>query len=152
MKIYSFDKTKLKRIDNLYDIFEKNIIYSRDINLFKYIIPKEHDMRLDLISKEIYGSSDYIEELMLINNIMSPYSVKEGQEIYFCPYEQLNVLYTKDDMLENNDIRENILKAAQPKRRATGDNLLPTNIKPKNIKQVTIDTKNRKIKIMNSFK
>jgi len=150
MKIYSFDINTIKLKDKLFNIFQKNIQHSTNIQLYKYIVPREYEMRLDLISNRIYGSSNYVEELMVINNIISPYSVKENQEIYYCSANNLDYLYVKDD-IEDDDIRENIIQASQPnKKRET--NKIPTTLQPKNIKQVTIDTKNRKIKIMNSFK
>jgi len=153
MKIYSFDIKKLNKDDkNLFDIFEKNIQYNKSITLYMYLIPREQEMRLDLISKALYGSTGYIEELMVINNIMSPYSLKENQMIYYCNENDMGFLYTKDDLKENDKIRESII-AASNKGKSKGDNnKTPTTLKPKNINQVTIDNKNRKISIMNSFK
>lgn len=150
MNIYSFDKKTLKRENNLYDIFEKNIQYSREVPLYKYIVPKEYEMRLDLVSKKLYGSSDYTEELGIINEIINPYSIKENQDIYYCKLEDMSSLYVQDDLKEDNEIRDKVIKAATKK--GSEERFLPTTVKPKNIKQVTIDTKNRKIKIMNTFK
>lgn len=158
MNIYSFDISPLKIKDKLYNIFQKNIQYSTEIQLFTYLVPREYEMRLDLISKRIYGSSNYVEELMVINNIINPYSVKENQEIYYCDRNSLNALYVKDDLEDTDDIREKIIKASQSNNKSSNNknnetqNKIPTTLKPKNIKQVTIDTKNRKIRIMNSFK
>jgi len=151
MNIYSFDISSLKLKDKLFNLFQKNIVYNIEIQLYTYIVPREYEMRLDLISKRIYGSSNYVEELMVINNIINPYSVKENQEIYYCSENNINYLYVKDDLEDTDDIREHIIRTSQPnKNRET--NKIPTTLQPKNIKQVTIDTKNRKIKIMNSFK
>lgn len=153
MNIYSFDISPLKIKDKLYNIFQKNIQYSTEIQLFTYIVPREYEMRLDLISKRIYGSSNYVEELMVINSIINPYSIKENQEIYYCDRNSLNSLYVKDDLEDTDDIREKIIKASQSNNKnKESQNKIPTTLKPKNIKQVTIDTKNRKIRIMNSFK
>ena len=151
MKIYSFDISSLKLKDKLFNIFQKNIEYNNKIQLYTYIVPREYAMRLDLISNRIYGSSSYVEELMVINNIINPYSVKENQEIYYCSSNNLNYLYVKDNLSDDDGMREEIIKASQPnKNRETKK--ITTTLQPKNIKQVTIDTKNRKIKIMNSFK
>jgi hypothetical protein len=153
MKIYSFDVkslTRKKEQDYLYNVFEKNIVYNNTIQLYRYFVPREYEMRLDLISKDIYGSNNYIEELMVINNIINPYSIKESQVIYYCTQSEISSLYKKDDMLDGIDEnREKIIKASQSNNNT---NKIPTTLQPKNIKQVTIDTKNRKIKIMNSFK
>ncbi len=153
MNIYSFDvKTLSKNDDNLFDVFEKNIKYSNTIILHKYFIPREFEMRLDLISNELYGNSKYIEELMVINNIISPYSLKENQMIYYCSIDDMQSLYTKDDMKENDKIREAIIKSSQSDKKPQQKDKIPTTLKSKNIKQVTVDNKNRKIKIMNTFK
>ena len=152
MKIYSFDISPIKLKDKLFNIFQKNVEYNNTIQLYRYVVPKEYEMRLDLISNRIYGSTDYIEELMLINNIINPYSVKENQDIYYCSEDNIASLHTTDNLKDNDELRDKILKAEQPSKNRSSTNKIPTTLKPKNIKQVTIDTKNRKIKIMNSFK
>jgi hypothetical protein len=155
MKIYSFDKKNLKKKGEIYDIFEKNIRYSREVTLYFYIVPIEREMRLDLISKDIYGSSDYMEELIVMNHIINPYSIKVGQILNFCPKAQMNSLYTKDEMQVDDSSKQKMIKAAQSKKTKTDIWLkeqIPTTVMPDNLKQVTIDTKNRKIKILNSFK
>lgn len=154
MKIYSFDISNLKLTkENIFNIFQKNIKYSTDIQLFTYLVPIEYEMRLDLVSKKIYGTDKYIEELMVINNIINPYSIKQNQEIYYCNENSLDVLHINDDLDDNDEVRQNIIDAAQSsKERSKQKAKIPTTLRPKNIKQITIDTKNRKIKIMNSFK
>ena len=42
-------------------------------------------------------TDNYVEELMVLNDIINPYSIKEGQHIYFCNVNLLANLYTKDD-------------------------------------------------------
>lgn len=155
MKIYSFDTNSIKfnNITKLFDIFQKNIEYNNEIQLFVYFVPREYEMRLDLVSKKLYGTNNYVEELMVINNIINPYSIKENQKIYYCTKDALETLYVKDNLSNNDDIREEIIKNSQPsKNRNVTKQKTPTTVKPKNLKQVTIDTKNRKIKIMNTFK
>lgn len=159
MKIYSFDKKNLKKKGEIYDIFEKNIRFSREVTLYSYIVPIEREMRLDLISKDIYGSSDYMEELIVMNNIINPYSIRVGQILNFCPKAQMNSLYTKDELQVDDSNKQKIIKAAQSKKTKTDiwlkqeqTHQIPTTVMPENLKQVTIDTKNRKIKILNSFK
>jgi len=98
MKILSFDGStdlKINRDVNqhhLFDLFQKNIVNDINIPLNIYIIPREFEMRLDRISNHIYGSPYYVEELMVLNDIINPYSVKEGQYIYFCQIDYLQNL------------------------------------------------------------
>ena len=77
MKIISFDGDTTKKIkrdseqNNLFDLFQKNVINTKNIPLNLYIVSRELEMRLDRISEYIYGSSDYVEELMILNDIIN---------------------------------------------------------------------------------
>jgi hypothetical protein len=114
MKIYSFDTNPSEQnTDRFFNVFEKNMEYNRNITLYEYIIPREFEMRLDLISNDIYNSSSYIEELMLINNIISPYSLKETQVIFYCSVSDMSLLYVKDDMKDTDALRDEIIAASQ---------------------------------------
>jgi hypothetical protein len=111
-------------------------------------------MRLDKISEHIYGSSDYVEELMILNDLISPYSVKEGQYIYFCQYSDLSKLYTTDEIATQQDkARQALLNSMQTdrnKKNLFNDENLPLTIKPNVLKQVSV-TNDNKIKIINTF-
>lgn len=160
MKILSFDNknNKIKRNpeqDNLFDLFQKNIVNDNSTPLKIYIVPREYEMRLDKISQHIYGSPDYVEELMVLNDIVNPYSVKEGQYIYFCQLNSLQKMYTKDELLKDNEKnRDKLIASSQPNRDKTNstseNNNLPVTIKPTTLEQVKV-TKDNKIKIINSF-
>jgi hypothetical protein len=110
-------------------------------------------MRLDKISNHIYGTPDYVEELMVLNDIINPYSVKEGQFIYFCSVDDLSKLQTTDEMLTSKETqRQNIINSSQPNRdknKIVGDTNLPPNIKPANLEQINV--KNNTVQILNSF-
>ena len=117
MKILSFDNEyyKVERNSdqyNLFDLFQKNIVNDTSLQLRIYIVPREYEMRLDRISEHIYGSSDYVEELMTLNDIINPYSVKEGQYIYFCQLDYLTNMYIKDELLKYMEEKRNELIAS----------------------------------------
>jgi len=161
MKILSFDDNsdnyKIKRDssqNNLFDLFQKNIVNNPDILKNIYVVPREYEMRLDRISLHIYGSSDYVEELMILNDIINPYSIKEGQYIYFCQINDLARLYTTDEIpTQQNDARETLINSNQTdrnKKNLSNDQNLPLTVKPSGLKQVTVSNDN-KIKIINSF-
>ncbi len=160
MKIISFDgnvNNKIRRNSNqgnLFDLFQKNIRYT-PIPLGYYIVPAEMEMRLDKISNLLYGSPDYVEELMVCNDIISPYSVKEGQLIYFPSSSNLGALYTKDDMLDETEKqRQRLINSTQQnrnKKKINGDQNLPPNIKPSNLEQIKVSEDN-KVSLINSFK
>lgn len=158
MKIVSFDDStnKIKRDpkqDNLFNLFQKNVVY-QNLSLYIYIVPREYEMRLDRISNHIYGTTDYVEELMVLNNIINPYSVKEGQEIYFCDISSLQLLYTTDIMSDDNEIkRQELINSNQSieNQSVSTDKNLPPNIKPKSLNQIVV-TDDNQIQIINSFK
>lgn len=159
MKITSFDNqnNKIKRDNNqdgLFNLFQKNMVYSDNIRLKIYLVPREYEMRLDLISNHIYGSPDYIEELMVINNIINPYSIKEGQEILFCSQGDLSSLYVKDELLGNEDQKKKLIQSSQPnreKKKLNDNQNLPPTIKPQGLEQIKIDKNTKKVRLINSF-
>ena len=142
MKILSFDYNKI-RIDpkqgNIFNLFEKNIVLNRNIKLYPYIVTREYEMRMDKISRHLYGSDDYVEELMTINDIISPYSIKEGQVLYYCSTENLQSLYTTDQTIIEEKGTKTIKGSSQTKQSNTSD-----------LKQITV-TNNNRVQIMNSF-
>ena len=125
MKIISFDNSsyKISRDTsqyNLFNLFQKNIVNNENLTFQIYIVPREFEMRLDRISDYLYGSPNYVEELMVINDILNPYSVKEGQYIYFCDITLFPMLYTQDEMLDDKELqRLTLINAAQPNRNKT---------------------------------
>lgn len=158
MKITSFDDTtnKINRDPkqlDLFNLFQKNIINVQNLSLMVYIVPKEYEMRLDRISEHLYGTDNYVEELMVLNDIINPYSIKEGQHIYFCNVNLLANLYTKDDMTNTNEIkRQELINSTQKVQDITvsTDKNLPPNIKPSSLNQIKV-TDDNQVKIINSF-
>lgn len=158
MKITSFDgnnTVKLKRDSNqgnLFNLFQKNIVINnkRNITLYSYVVQREYEMRLDKISNFLYGTPDYVEELMVINDIINPYSVKEGQYLYYCSLDNLEFFYTTDDMFEDTKSKDILINSSKINKNKDNTDNLPLTIKPNNLKQITI-TEDNKVKIINSF-
>lgn len=148
MKIISFDdnSNKIKRDPeqwDLFNLFQKNIMYAPSLTLYIYIVPREYEMRLDRISNHIYGSPDYVEELMILNDIINPYSVKEGQYIYFCDNNLFSYLYTKDELFNNADL----IKKLNSSNKSSGNQTLSTST---NLQQLKIN-KDNSVQIINAF-
>lgn len=158
MKITSFDSqnNNIKRDpnqDGLFNLFQKNIVNSNNVFLNLYVVPREFEMRLDKVSNFIYESPDYIEELMSLNDIISPYSIKEGQSIWYCSLSNMDKLYVKDKTLTDNLMRQNLIKSSQPnrdKQNLSNDQSLPPTVKPASLEQIKV-SKDNKVQIMNSF-
>ena len=153
MKITSFDNNTNKIVrdskqNNLYNLFQKNIIYNNNISFNVYVVPREFEMRLDRISNYIYGTPDYIEELMVLNDIINPYSIKEGQYIYFCSLEELKTLYIKDEM--RTDLEEKRKKLIASKNNIKNKPIKSPTIKPEGLQQIKV-SKDNKVQIINTF-
>jgi len=92
MKIYSLENIKrLKDNWNLYDIFYPMLKDNDQVPLLKYIVKENREMRLDLICMDIYGNTNFIDELMHINSIIDPYSVKKDDIIYYPSKNTINL-------------------------------------------------------------
>lgn len=145
MYSYTFEKVIKKKEDNgLFDIFRQTVI---DMKLAKFttIVQTGEEMRLDKVSNRLYGSTNFVEELMVINNICNPWSIKEGDPIMYVHPNEIPVL----KQLEKEDVVSN--KSINPKKSTRVDEnrskgVAPT-IKPKNLKQVIVDKNNQTIKV-----
>ena len=93
MKSYSLENIKRdKNQDSLYDIFSKTVV-DQKINRLQNTVIDGEDGRLDKVSLRLYGSTNYVEELMIINNIINPFSIKVGDVIFYV--ETKNVEYLR---------------------------------------------------------
>jgi len=152
MKIYSFEKLTINDY-GFYDLFEKTIVNKTDLFGQIFLVTDEYEGRLDLISKYKYGSTDYVEELMAINNIYNPWSIKSGDEIIvFDSSEVFASLYKSDEIIGEN--KDNILLMNKNKTNKIDRNRIgsPPPITPDNLKQLNINYSKRKITIINKFK
>jgi len=146
--LYSLDDLDgFKRTSNgLYDIFGTTVIYDIEQNFYVYVVLPEHEMRLDLICDYLYTHTDFIEELMVVNNIYNPWNIKEGDEILYFSPENLMILHGgKDD-----DSAFDKLTKFQEKKPDGTPKLSPT-MKPKGLSQVTNDKKAGRIRITNKL-
>lgn len=139
------NSTNLYGDDNLYNIFRQTYIDIYSYMNMTYVKDGE-EMRLDKISLRLYGSRNYIEELMQLNNIINIWNIDLGDIIYYTPSTSLE--YFKSLEKEIDSVIDNV---AKPNKNTRIDperivNVPPT-IKPKSMQSVIIDTKNKKITI-----
>lgn len=152
MIIYTLEILK-RNISGFYDLFQKTIRSSPEISVIPFVVTEEFNGRLDLISKFLYGTPNYIEELMVLNNIINPYSIKSGNIIYVVENsDEFKYLYDSDKQ-ENNQ-KDKILNMNKSKIKSKDNNRLnyPPTIKPDNLKQLNINYKEKKITVINKFK
>jgi len=146
--MYSFTLENLKRDieqDNLYNLFVQTYV-DKNIELYKTYVTEDEDMRLDKVSKRIFGYSGYIEELMQINNILNIWNVKSGDQISYSPINNLELLKQLEKQLD--DVYEKIT-IRDKKKRIDSDRQNKTypTVKPKKLKSIILDKKNKTITI-----
>jgi hypothetical protein len=148
VKLYSLENTKRdENQDNLYDLFYPMINdVNNDLEMSTYTVPVSREMRIDLICIDIFRTDKYIDELMFINNIIDPYSIKLGDKILYPTnknrIESLQRTYKEDE----DDVKEKAnLKRTNPNSELTVS-------KPSNLKQVIVDDYNKEIRLTNKVK
>ena len=152
MNIYTFETLDIGN-DGFYNLFEKTMVNDNTISYSYFYITDEYEGRIDLISKYLYGSGDYVEQLMTINNIINPWSIKNGDIIYYpTDSSTFGLLYKRDE--PTNDQKDQILLMNKSKSTKKDSNRLgsPPVIKPDNLKQVDVNYVKKKITIINKFK
>lgn len=151
MKIYSFENQTIQK-DGLYDLVKKTIVNKIDLDVDEFVVPDEFDGRLDLVSKHFYGSGDYVEELMVMNGLINPFTIKTGDVIYYIESGKMKQLYQKDE--ENDSAKQDILKSNKSKSTATDSSRkdFPPSLKPNNIQQVSVNHSKKKITVLNKLK
>jgi len=153
--LYTNEITQRDQIQsNLFDIIDPLIIWDDSLNYFPYVVSQEEAMRPDLICFNIYNNFNYIDELLTMNNILNPWSIQEGQVIFYIDEDSISAI----QLLSKTDDQEIVRSLVNPNKdtqrdpnRDTGTGLPPT-IKPAGLKDVSVDFNNKTIKIMDRFK
>jgi len=145
----SFTLENLKRDtdqNNLYNLFFQTYIDYSGYELYGTYVKPEEEMRLDKISTRIYGSNNYVEELMQINNILNIWNIKKNDIIYYCVINNLDSMKALEQEL---DEVLDLISTTNKNTRIDPNKIknVPPIIKPKTLETVTIDKKQRIIKI-----
>lgn len=153
MNIYSFDKLKIEA-NGFYDLFKRTLVnkfISSDIGTF--IVTDEYEGRIDLVCRYLHGNTDLVEELMTLNGIVNPHSIKAGNEMFYYKNTDSYGLLRQSD-LEDTSNKDQILNMNKKKSSKKDKNRIgsPPTIKPDNLKQININYNKKKISIINKFK
>lgn len=99
MEIKSLNQ--LKKSGQTYDLYTNIIIDNKKYSIFEFPCTERHDMRIDLVCFDIYESMNDVDLLCIINGIINPLSVQNGDLIFFIEAEKLEEVRTNDSILEN---------------------------------------------------
>jgi len=142
MKIYTLENIeRLKGNDNLYDIFYPMLVDNPNIELKTYTVREEREMRIDLISKDLYGDTSYVDELLHLNGIIDPYSIKKDDIIYYAD----NIRILRKNYEGNNtelELKSNL---------KSFDSSLTTSV-PDGFDPIFVDKDKKEIRISNKLK
>ena len=90
-----WDLTSLARDrnqDDLYDLFDITFKYQGNFPLEEYVVEKDEEMRIDLISFKLYGNVDQVGFLLNLNEISNPLNIKENDIIKWCSLDSIDAL------------------------------------------------------------
>lgn len=101
--------------DDLYNLFEPTFKSRTGFEMQNYLVSKSDEMRIDVISNEIYGTSDEADVLLSINEIDNPLNIKEGDVIMFVTYETLQEY--RVETIDNKEATNKLLNANKSTRK-----------------------------------
>jgi len=144
-----YDITSLKkttRSGSNYDLFE--VRYQRpdtpdgDFGLRPYTIKRGEDMRMDLVSMSIYGTTEYVDFLCFINNISNPLNIKARDTIIYVIRENIEsfkVRVKSDDVIQAVAKSNRATKPDASREEYLSNNLsLPPNILEQPVEQIIV--------------
>lgn len=84
----------------LYELFITTYNGQR-VQLTAFITRRRHNMRMDLVSNDVYGSNKWTGTLCQLNNYMNPFALKEGEVIFWPPVNQAQGLLRVRESIKN---------------------------------------------------
>ena len=89
MRIYDIDILE-RGSDGLYDLVPPTFYHKDGVALRTHIVSREEEMRVDLISYNIYGTTDNVAFLLHLNDIVNPLNIMEGDIIYWASEQAID--------------------------------------------------------------
>ena len=95
--------------NNLYDFFDPTFQYFTGAVLYQYQVSAYEEMRIDLICNEIYGSTDYVDFLLDLNNIDNGLNILTNDILLYVTSDQIQ--YFRIDETTAKTLRNTYLNA-----------------------------------------
>ena len=159
MRFYSFERDNKQitdEVDNsnetgfIVDLFEKTLINNDNIKNGVYYMDNDYSCRMDTICSFLYdGDTSYVEELLVLNNIVNPFAVeKDSYILYVKNIEKFANMYASDYNKQDG----NKFKILNINKNKTSSNVqLPPSVNP-GLNQIDVDYNKKKITVLNKFK
>jgi len=128
MELYDISNLK-KDIaqSNLYNFFDATYKYYSGFTMYQYTVNGYHQMRIDSICNDIYGTIDYCDFLLDLNDIDNPLNIMENDIILYVSQEQISYFHlyeTTTKAVRNTYLNANKISQQDPNRNDyVGNNL-----------------------------
>lgn len=146
----NFDELENLRKDsrtNLFDLSKAVFVFDETVPLFPYFVEREAEMRMDIISDNLYETTDYVAFLCRLNNIVNPLNIKEntllvypnrGDILRFKPEEVEFIEEVKEAFLNINK-NKRVDKNREKYLNSENDIILPPNFNQTNSSNIELD-------------
>jgi hypothetical protein len=114
MNVYDIDNLK-KNSDGSYDLTQLTFQYRNDVEIYQYEVQKGEEMRMDLVCESIYGSIEYIDIIMHINNIDNPLNIKEGTILLYPDSNKISLFRIIEE--KKSDVQNQIVNTNKTTRK-----------------------------------
>lgn len=115
MDLYELNGLKKIKGTDLYDFTKSVFVFNGTVQVFPHIVDATEAMRMDLISNNIYQTTDHVGFLCRINNIINPLNIKEGTVLIYCLESQIKSFRPDDDDL-TVEVKQVLLNMNKAKR------------------------------------
>lgn len=146
MKLYDIETTaRDEKQGGLYDLIEPTFTSSpkANIKILTYTVTQDENMRIDLVSNAIYGTTDYADFLMNLNEITNALNIMQDDIIKYVDAASIDSFLL--DGNTNKNVRKTLLNANKIN---TGD---PNRAKyienNQSVPPTFLDTPNQSVKI-----
>lgn len=100
--------------DSDYDLTQTVWSKQNSFQYFMYVVDRFDEMRIDNISYKIYGTTDYADFLLFLNDIINPLNIKEGDMLIYVNGEDIPSYQV--DPEEVRDIRGKLINLSKIKK------------------------------------
>jgi len=116
MKLYDLDKLiRDKKQDNLYNLFDPTFKMVKGYKLTQYVVSPEDEMRIDLISKSMYGDINQCDFILDVNDIDNPLNIMVGDILIYPEFATIGEY--RIQVVDNNNARALLLNANKSSRK-----------------------------------
>jgi hypothetical protein len=109
------DLERVSTNDNMFNFLQTSFKDYGPFVFNTYIVPKENEMRIDLVCNDLYDSTEYTDFLLWFNGIINPFNIIQGTEIIFVNLDLIPNFYVKKE--NNGKVQDVLLNKDKVKRK-----------------------------------